>query len=302
MKISTQRQGEVFIVAKSLLWGFFPIMTVLSYYQLSPLVSLAWSTLCSAAFFAGLMTWRRRWAQLKIKTAWPDILGSTIFIGVFYYMLYYWGLKYTSAGNASIIALTETFFSFVFFHLWRREYIPRQHIAGAVLMLAGAAVVLYPNITGWQTGDWLVLAAAMVAPLGNFFMQRSRRQVSSETIMFVRAIVSAPVIFWLAGSLGNNLWVPDFGAVVGYLLINGILLLGLSKIFWLESIHRLSVTKANAMSSLGPLVTLLLAWLLLHTPPTGWQLISLGPLIGGLVLLSWRSTAATPVPITEVEA
>ena len=46
-----------------------------------------------------------------------------------------------------------------------------------------------------------------------------------------------------------------------FLVINGVLLLGVSKILWIEGIHRINVTKANALNSLGPLLTLLFAWL-----------------------------------------
>ncbi|MBI2356020.1 MAG: DMT family transporter [Candidatus Doudnabacteria bacterium] len=69
------------------------------------------------------------------------------------------------------------------------------------------------------------------------------------------------------------------------LLINGLIMLGLSKIFWLEAIHRISVVKANALSSMGPLATLFFAWIILRDAPTSWQLLSIVPMIFGVVLL-----------------
>ena len=69
------------------------------------------------------------------------------------------------------------------------------------------------------------------------------------------------------------------------LLLNGVVIFGISKIFWVEGIHRMSVTKANALSSLNPFITLIFAWLLLKDAPTVWQLSALAPMILGVILL-----------------
>ena len=78
----------------------------------------------------------------------------------------------------------------------------------------------------------------------------------------------------------------DLRISLPYLIVNGILLLGLAKIFWIEGIHRISVTKATALSSITPLLTLLFAWIILNQAPTVWQLTSLVPLLLGVLLLT----------------
>ena len=294
MGLSATRQGESFILSSALFWGLFPVITILSYDRLSPLVSLAWSTLFSALFFAVVLTFKKSWSEIKNKTARRDILWMTLFIGILYYVFFFFGLKYTSAGNASIIALTEVLASFIFFHVWRKDYIPKEHIIGAALMLVGAAVVLFPNVSHWRAGDWLILAAVAVAPFGNFFQQRARCQVSSEVIMFIRALIATPVIFLLAWLFGANPAAIDLRGSLYFLLINGCLLLGLTKLFWIEGIHRISVTKANALASLSPLMTLLFAWLLLHNFPTVWQLLALVPMFFGVLLLARNGQASNP--------
>jgi drug/metabolite transporter (DMT)-like permease len=62
--------------------------------------------------------------------------------------------------------------------------------------------------------------------------------------------------------------------------------LGLSKLLWIEGIHRISVTKASALSSMSPLLTLLFAWLLLGNVPSIFQLVSFIPMFFGVLLLS----------------
>ena len=285
MRLSKERQGELFISSEAILWGLFPVITILSYNKLSPLVSLAVSSLLAALFFGILLSVRKKWHELKNTSALIDMLWITLFIGLLFYLLYFFGLKYTNAGNASIIGLTQILFSYLFFHAWRKDYLPKTHIAGAILMVLGAMIVLYPKMQNFTGGEFLILTAAAIATIGNFFQQRARKKVCSETIMFFRSLLSAVVIlgiiyvFRINFSWGdiNYSWLP--------LLINGIIILGFSKILWIEGIHRISVMKANALETLSPLFALFFAWLLLNNAPTPWQILSFIPMFLGVILL-----------------
>jgi len=68
--------------------------------------------------------------------------------------------------------------------------------------------------------------------------------------------------------------------------VNGVLLLGVSKILWLEGIKRISVVKAGALASISPLLTIVVAWPVLHNTPTMAQLFALAPMSLGVMLLS----------------
>jgi len=61
MKLNKERQGELFIFSEVALWALFPVITILSYNQLSPLVALAGSTLFAAIFFAIVLSIRKKW-------------------------------------------------------------------------------------------------------------------------------------------------------------------------------------------------------------------------------------------------
>lgn len=285
MSLKRERQGELFILGEAVLWGLFPVITILSYNTLSPLISLGTSTLFAAAFFAVILSLQKKWYEITNTLVLKDILLATFFLGIVYYLFYFFGLRYTSAGNASIVALTEVFFSYLFFNLWKKDDLPMQHVIGAVLMICGAIIVLYPNIHGFHIGDLLVLGAASVAPFGNYFARRARTKVSSESIMFIRSVMSAIVIFSLAFLLKTQFSFGDIKSSLLFLFINGVFLLGLSKEFWVEGIHRISVVKSNALSSLSPLITLLFAWILLKNVPTGYQLLSFIPIFFGVLLL-----------------
>jgi len=287
MKFSRERTGELCILFEAILWGAFPVITILSLTSITPLVSLGWSTLFAAGVFGALLTLRGKWADVWNPRAMKDILLTAFVLGFLYYILFFFGLQYTSAGNASIIALSELFFSYCFFHLFRKEYIPPVHLIGAVLMIFAAGVILYPNIHSFQIGDLLILGASLIAPFGNLLQRRARIEVSSESIMFVRSVVTTVAVFCLACAFGTNPLSINFdGGIVWILLINGIFLFGFSKILWIEGIHRISVTKANALASLSPLVTLIFAYVLLSAVPTVWQVFAFVPMFLGVLLLS----------------
>ncbi len=292
MRLNSQRKGELLIFGSATLWGLFPVITVLSYHSLSPLFTLIVSNIFAALFFVVMITQRKKWHELSIRKAYKDILLATLFTGIIYYVLIFLGLQFTSPGNASIVALTEVFFSFIFFHVFKKEKHPSQQIIGAGLMILGALFVLLPGLKTLQSGDILILIASAIAPFGNFYQQKARRKVASETIMLIRSILSTIVIFSLAVGIHSQFSLSSVSQSLLFLIINGIVLLGLSKIFWLDGIHHISVPKANALSCIGPIFTLLFAWLLLKQTPTMWQVLSLLPIFIGINLLSKKPANA----------
>jgi len=291
--MTEERKGELFIAAGGVLWSIFPIITALSLAGTAPLVSLGWTTLLAGIFFAALIAKRKKWGELKNRTALGYMVWISLFIGLYYGFLFF-GLQFTSPGNASLISLTEVFYSFLLFNVWHRQYFAKRYILGALLMLLGAAIVLLPNAQRINPGDMLILAGTAMAPLGNYFQQKARKEISSETMMFLRSIMHAPVILFLAYLLGNSISPAALRSVWVAVAINGFVLFGLSKIFWIEGIHRISVTKADAMCGFEPLLTLLLAWLILGTAPTGFQLVSFVPLFFGMLLLTYRRKEVPP--------
>ena len=289
--MTEERKGEAFILTGALFWSFFPIVTVISLSTLKPLVSLGWSSLLAAVFFGVIIAVRGKWKEVTNRTALKYIVGIVILLGVCFYGLYFWGLKYTNPGNASLIAQTEIFFTFLFFNVWRKKYISAKHIWGALLMIGGAVIVLLPNFHTFNPGDMLIVAAMAFAPLGNHFQQKAREEVSSETMMFVRSALATPVVFLLARLLGETVSLADLKSSWVAVAINGFVLFGASKILWIEGIHRISVTKAIAMSGLGPLLTLLFSWLILGYAPTLFQMSALLPMFFGLLFLTSRKDA-----------
>ncbi|MDO8522428.1 MAG: DMT family transporter [bacterium] len=284
--MSEERKGEWFVYLSGILWAFFPVVTVLTYHSIGSAASLLWTDVFATIFFAGLIVYRGKLAELRSALLWKYGFLAALFIGVLYYSLIFIGLEFTSPGNVAIISLFEVFTTFLVFNVYEKEFFSSGHTVGAVLMLIGAGIVLVRDFSGLNIGDLFVLAAVLFSPWGNVFQQRARDFASSESIMFIRSLLSIPALGVLAYTLGPNISFEDFRVSLPFLLVNGVLLFGLSKFFWIEAIHRISVTKGVALSSVTPFLTLMIAWAVLGQVPNIWQLASLVPLTIGVLLLT----------------
>lgn len=284
--LSEQRKGEALLLLERLLWSLFPIVTVLSFSHVPSLVAFAWTTLCSGIFFAAILVYKGTWREMYNRDLWRYLIWVALSIGVCFYGLYFFGLSKTTPGNAALIALFEVFTSFIFFHVLRKDSITKEHVLGAFFMVLGAVIVLAPSATTFGGGDILILCATLFPPLGNYFQQRAREIASSETIMFMRTLLATPVIFFLAYVFAPQVSFADIWNGLPIFLVNGIFLMGLTKLLWIEVIHRMSVTKAAALGSISPLITLFFAWLILNQAPSALQLLSNIPFILGVLLLT----------------
>jgi drug/metabolite transporter (DMT)-like permease len=287
------RQGELFLFTEAILWSLFPVLAKLSFREMPVLFSAALTILCALPFFLIVLTIRRQWAELHVQDAYRPIFLATLIIGILYYGLVFVGTAYTSAGNASIILLMEIFFSFVILGALRKESNPASHWLGGALMVLGAALVLFPSTVRFAKGDLILLAAATVPPLGNHFLRNARALVGSSTIMLIRSAVSG--IFFLVFACALEP-LPSGTMILGslpFLFLNGFFLMGLSKILWIEAIHRVSIAKAISLSAVSPLFTLGFAYSLLGEVPTAFQIAGVIPMIAGVCLLMRREFRTT---------
>ena len=278
--------GESFIFSGAIIWSLFPIITVLSYKGVPSMVSLAISTFFASICFLILIIYKKKFYELKNILLWKYIFGIVVSIGILYYVFYYFGLTKTTPGNASIISLFEVFTSYMLFNIFRKEHFSFESKVGSTLMVLGAIIVLAPNFSSFNFGDLFILFATFCAPIGNLLQQKAKRISSTETILFLRSIVATPFLFLLVYVFGQGFHIYQIKESIWFLIFNGVIIFGFSKMFWIEGIHRISVTKANALSSLAPLFTLFVAWLWLHQIPTIWQVASLVPFFFGVLLLT----------------
>jgi len=286
MKITDAQKGNIYIILEMIIWSLFPIISILGLSGVASMVSLFWVNVFSTIFFLIIVLFRGNISDFKNKKVWFYSLGAVVFIDVLLYGLFFIALEKTTPANASIVALFEIVPSYFFFQILRKEKFKTKYIFGIILAMVGVFIVLSPKAGGVNIGDLIILIACFFPPLGNLYQQKARNLASTESVLFLRHLMALPFLYLLTVIFRTPIGNYDISNVFGWLLLNGVLIFGLSKIFWVEAIHRMTVTRALAVNSLNPVFTVLFAWLLLRQAPTYVQLVSLPFLIGAILLLT----------------
>jgi len=160
------------------------------------------------------------------------------------------------------------------------------HLWGAFIMGVGALIILIPDELTFNKGDLLILVAAAIAPIANLYQKRAREFCSSETILGFRTFVGLPFIALMAWAFEPAVGYDAFASALPSLLFIGILIYVVSKIMWIEALHRTSITKISAMLGLVPMMTLIFAYFYLHEVPELRQVLGIVPIVVGGYLIT----------------
>lgn len=283
--MTPQRQGELFAVILSLLESWFPILSLVAVNTIGALNTYFFVVVIATIVLIALLKFKEGFDGLFDKEALPDLLKTSFFITLLFTMLFI-GLRYTTAGNLAVIMTLQLLFSYLYFNLIGPEKMDALHTFAAFLMGSGAVIILMPESFRLNPGDLLVLTAAAVAPLANYYQKRARSRVSSLTILTFRNLAAIPVLLIAALFFEGFPSAHDFTATLPYVTAVALLVYVLAKIFWIEALYRIGITKLSAMFAFTPLFTLLFAYLALNEIPTARELLGTVPILFGAFLIT----------------
>ncbi len=282
--MTREREGEFLVFGFSFMESWFPILSIVAMSYIGALHTYAYSLVIALFFFIAIMIKRDRFKELKNKAAYKDLLLTSFWITLLF-LLVFTGMQYTTAGNMAVIIFLQLLFSYLYFNVIGKEKMDRLHLIGAGIMGTGALIILIPSDLTFNQGDLIILIAAAIAPLANFYQKRARIYCSAETILGFRTTVGLPFIALLAWYFEPAISYESFISALPSLLVIGILIYVVSKIMWIEALHRISITKVSAMMGLVPVLTLFFAYLYLDEIPQLRQILGIIPvLIGGYLL------------------
>lgn len=287
-----EREGEILMVMLSVLESLFPIFSIFSIALVGAIHSYAFVVVIATMVLAVILTLKKQWRTLLVPEAQKDLLFTSLYITLLFLLLFI-SLRYTTAGNVAVLIFLQLFFSYLYFNIFGSEKMTALHTIGAFLMGLGAIVMLIPEDFRFNIGDGMALAAAAIAPIANLYQKRARRHVGTITILTYRNLVALPVLFLMAFVFEPMVQQEKLIEALPYLLANGILVYVIAKIFWIEALHRISITKMSAMIALIPIFTLVSAYFILNEVPTLQQILGIFPILAGGYLIT-RPAAALP--------
>lgn len=239
--------------------------------------------------FYGMYYVLRRKALPKVQRAdWLLLLVLGIINLPINQLCFIWGIKYTTAPNAALAYALTPVFVVVFQALHKRAWPVRKHLVGIGIAILGTAIVLSDGVSLDAThtlGNVMVLLASaswgLYTILGRRLVHTYGALYATALTFFVGFAFYVPV--WLLlpvhdtltpladPSVRSSVWTQLF-----YL---GVVTSGVGYGLWYFALLRLESHRVAVFNNLQPIITTILAFLVLGTVP------SLLFFIGGCVAL-----------------
>jgi len=290
-------------------WGATFIATKIALQEVSP-ATIVWLRFAMGVVILGAAVLLRKQFAIPEKSEWLyfALLG---FIGVtFHQWLQANGLKTAQATTTAWIVATTPVFIALLGWLMLKEKLGWTRVGGIALAAFGVLLIVSKGNLGalfsgreGTIGDLLVLISA---PNWAIYTVLSRRELARHP--------AARMMFYvmLLGWLFTNIWIFGFGPGLseihditvkgwGAILVLGIFGSGLAYIAWYDALQALPASQLGVFLNIEPLVTTLLAALLLNESITLLVVLGGAIIIAGIYLVNRTPPASAPDK-TTIEA
>ncbi|MFM2045299.1 MAG: hypothetical protein RLY86_3875 [Pseudomonadota bacterium] len=254
--------------------------------EVGPVTTAFWRVLLAIPLLYGwwLADFRGRRGTVPGPRGWRDaallLSGGVLFAGDL--VFWHWSLTWTSVANATLFANAAPVFVAILGWVLLGRRVGLVFLAGLVLAMAGAGVLMGASLTegvGHLTGDLLAIVAAVFLAAYLLVVERLRSRFRTSTIMLWNAAGGAAVLFPLALATEDRLmpagW-QGWAVLAGLAAISHAAGQGLIA----QAMSRLQAAFTSVSLLLQPLLAAVFAWMVLAEP------LSLQQGIGGLVILA----------------
>lgn len=287
---SQERIGELFILGYVATFGLYPILANFMTKIMPPVLYAGVSNLITAVFFFVYLLVTKQLKKVMNRRAWLPTLGVTLFSVILAYGLISTGTSKTSGINTSLLLQTELVFTFIICGLFFGEKITLQKTLGAAVALGGAIAILYTGSLHFNTGEIMIVAGSACYPFGNRFAKKALEHTTPLVMLFIRSLIGGVLLVLISFYFDSY----SFSAIeyvkqnLPLLLLNGIFVIGITKLLWFEGFKRLELTKAVSIATAEVAVNLLYAFLFLREIPNARQMIGFIVIIVGVFVLTYQ--------------
>jgi len=275
MKDSTHPYyGAMLVLVSSVAFSSKAIMVKLAYaYHLDAATLIALRMAFAIPFFAGLGWWTMRQGVPMSMTGkdWVTLLLLAVVGGYGSMWLNFEGLRYVSAGLERVILFLYPTLVVAMSAVFLKHHISRREWFAMVTSYAGVLLVVWHDVelAGLDSADtlygaWLVLLSAIVYAgyllvSGQLIPKLGASRFTAMT-MSLAALASA-VHFGTSGSFDHVTMLPN--AVYALAFLMALIATVLPSVLMNMGIHQLGSRKAALISAIGPVSTIVLAYLFL---------------------------------------
>lgn len=256
---------------------------------------IALRMLFALPFYIGALWYLRRAHDYKPLTVRQLLAVGGLGVLSYYIssMLDFWGLQYVSAGIERLILYTYPTLILVFSMIFLGKKISRaQYLALAVtyagIFLAFAAEQQLTFTGQAWLGAGLVFGCAITYALYVLLTGEYVHRIGSVRFTCY-AVIGATIPALVQSVVYNRMDIFHYDArVYGYALALGVLATVIPTFLIVEGIRRVGASDAGIIGFVGPVSTILLAWMFLGESITLLQLMGTGVVLVGIALLTRR--------------
>lgn len=207
----------------------------------------------------------------------PWLAAALVAGGLFGPVLLMFGLSLIDAASASLLLTLEGLATMAIAWIVFREYVDRRLLIGAFAILAGAAVLAWPQQgPAFGIGVILIVAACVAWGIDNN-LTRKISGADSVQISMIKGMVPGAVNLVIALALGAS--IPPAGPLAAALAV-GFAGYGVSLVFYVTALRYLGAARTAAYFGTAPFAGAILAVMIFAEPVTGALIVS-----GGLMAL-----------------
>lgn len=302
--------GVIMVLLSAFLFSCKAVLAKLVYRQatMSVIELLVIRMLYSLPFYASMLAWqwkkyRQEPVEFRRSSFFPrHLLLPTLFMGLLGYYVSsffdFWGLKFISAGLERVVLFSYPTLVVLLSALLFRQKIHRYQVWALLLSYFGIAVAFAADLEQ-QTGSnvWLggllIFVCAITFSMYVIFSGRLIPQIGVGlfTAVAMLSATSGIVLHFLLS--GNHLQqLLDFNWEIQVLMaLMGVFATVIPSFFVSSGIKLIGSSNVAIISSIGPMITIALAWYFLQEP-FGWQqLIGTMLVVAGVFWVSKKATA-----------
>ena len=284
------------LIGVNVLWGGSSVAAKIALTHFPPM-TLAFTRFGSAAVLLyGLATALR--TDLRVHRRDWGLFWAMGGLGLaLTYLLYYAGVRYTTAADAALLTAAEPAFLAALSVVILRERMPSGKVAGIAFGLLGVGLIVWrgghARYGGAASGDLLIALGLVFEALAVIVGKRLVSRYPAVTVityqMLTGAIILAP---FAAAEIWHTGWYPTFEAssVPAYLSVLYLILFCtvVAYTVWFTLLDRHEASSLSVFLFVQPVVGALLGMVIQHDPLTRTTLAGAASVLVGIALINRR--------------
>lgn len=231
----------------------------------------------------GAVTGRLEWKTARLHLLFFLSIGFLIAVST---AINYAAVAFIDAGTASMLGKMTALYSLLFGVIWLHERLSGRQIAGAILALAGVAVITFQPADYLRVGSLMIVGSTFMYALHAALVKRYGGEIDFLNFFFFRLLFTAGFLLTFAVAQGVVIW-PGRTAWL-LLLLTATMDVTISRALYYTALRRLPISLFSIILTLSPVFAVLWSLLLFQTFPTTRQLLGGGMVLLGVLLTTWR--------------